>query len=270
MTAKDVILARKLGGGGGGGTEITDGIVVKARDADGYATEVDVYFDKINMGIFGLEFSARSSIKYLIGYKVERINFKRDIVSIGRGGFRYCNALSGQIEQCFESVKEIAQEALANSSIESAHFPLAYKSDGGIFESCSNLKSINMPILESGVDPYFAKNSSALVDVYLPRIKVVNNGSFAGCTSLKNIQIGSVGYGLSARHSGTFSGCTQTGLVITTYCKGANADVTLADFRNGATNATIIIKASEDTTYNDVAYAAGETMITSTVEEATT
>ena len=42
MTAKDVILARKLGGGGGG-TEITDGIVVKARDANGYATEVDFY-----------------------------------------------------------------------------------------------------------------------------------------------------------------------------------------------------------------------------------
>lgn len=269
MELKAIMLARKLGGGGGGGTEITDGIVVKARDSEGYATEVDVYFDKINMGIFGIEFTARASISYLIGYKVEKINFKRDVVSIGRGGFRYCNALSGQVEQCFASVEEIGEEALANSSIESAHFPLAYESGGGIFESCSNLKSINMPMLESGVNAYFAKNSSALIDVYLPRIRRVENNSFAGCTSLENIQIGSVGYGLAVRHSGTFFGCTQTGLVITAYCSGTNADVTLADFRNGATNATIIIKASEDTTYNDVAYAAGETMITSTVEAAT-
>ena len=44
------------GGGGGGGTEITDGIVVKARDADGYATEVDVYGE-----LFDAEFAYRSN-----------------------------------------------------------------------------------------------------------------------------------------------------------------------------------------------------------------
>ena len=52
MNAKDVILARKLGGGGGG-TEITDGIIVKARDADGYATEVDFYGTAIYRYQFG-------------------------------------------------------------------------------------------------------------------------------------------------------------------------------------------------------------------------
>ena len=37
----------------GGGAEITDGIVVKARDADGYATEVDFYGTAIYRYQFG-------------------------------------------------------------------------------------------------------------------------------------------------------------------------------------------------------------------------
>ena len=41
MTAKDVILARRLGGGGG--TEITNGIVVKEFNSGNFASSVKVY-----------------------------------------------------------------------------------------------------------------------------------------------------------------------------------------------------------------------------------
>lgn len=62
MTAKDVILARRLGGGsgGGGGDAITDGIVVKERDAAGYATVVDFYGTEIRVAQFygGSEYTA--------------------------------------------------------------------------------------------------------------------------------------------------------------------------------------------------------------------
>ena len=39
----EMLALKGMGGKGGVGTEITDGIVVKARDADGYATEVELY-----------------------------------------------------------------------------------------------------------------------------------------------------------------------------------------------------------------------------------
>lgn len=47
---------------------------------------------------------------------------------------------------------------------------------------------------------------------------------------------------------------------------GAKTDALIASIRDGATNATIIIKAAEDTTYGGKDYAAGDTIITSTPE----
>ena len=49
------------------------------------------------------------------------------------------------------------------------------------------------------------------------------------------------------------------------FTNAANVDNLLTNIRNGATNATIIIKAAEATTYNGTAYAAGATIITSEV-----
>lgn len=52
MTAKDVILARRLGGGsgGGGGDAITDGFVVTARDADGLVAAAPSLFAEVLPG----------------------------------------------------------------------------------------------------------------------------------------------------------------------------------------------------------------------------
>ena len=92
-----------------------------------------------------------------------------------------------------------------------------------------------------------------------------NKGAFTNCTSLQNCEIGSITHGVTEIGDYVFYGCTQTGLTITVYTTGAYADTALANIRNGATNATIIIKAAEATTYNGRVYAAGNNIISSSV-----
>jgi hypothetical protein len=78
------------------------------------------------------------------------------------------------------------------------------------------------------------------------------------------VQIGSVGHPAPTTNNQPFYGCTQSNLTITAYQTGANADTLVSNYRKNATNATIIIKASENTTYNGTSYSAGDTMVTST------
>ena len=87
MTAKDVILARRLGGGsgGGGGGAITDGIVVKERDADGYATVVDFYGTAVRIAQFygGNPYGSADITPFK---HLERINTKNILTSIDAYG----------------------------------------------------------------------------------------------------------------------------------------------------------------------------------------
>ena len=73
----EALLKEKLGGGGGGSTEITDGIVVKSRDADGYATEVDFYGTAIYRYQFGSFYANDFGFK-----KITSINLKNKRLSI--------------------------------------------------------------------------------------------------------------------------------------------------------------------------------------------
>lgn len=237
MKAKDVILARKLGGGGGGAA-ITDGIVVKARDADGYATEVDFYGTVVGNHQFGDEDSAHC------WSRLETVNFKTAVTEIGDCAFLNTNAKIG----IPKTVAKIGGGAFSKSKIVNVVIPYGCTFVNAAFSNCKQMLTY--------LDERPAKNSY-----------YTNSGQFNSCTALTSMVLGSVGYAVIGMRNNMFSGCTQTDLTITIYTTGANADGYLSAIRNGATNATIIIKAAEDTTYNDVAYAAGEVMITSTVEE---
>lgn len=122
--------------------------------------------------------------------------------------------------------------------------------------------------IEVGQSAFAAGGGAAyqkLVTVFLPKVTYIRSGVFSYQRSMVACQIGSVGYGITGFYNNTFfNNVTQSGLTITLFTSGAVADGLLAAARNGATNATIIIKASEDTTYGGVSYAAGDTMITST------
>lgn len=270
MTAKDVILARKLGGGGGG-TEITDGIVVKARDADGYATEVDLYcadntvqIDQFRSG------NGNNSIHPSTFYRLTKINIKNAVDKVKEYAFAWLTSLT-DLNIDFESLVSIGYNAFIGCSALSVDVALnkLTSDNAAVCFSSSGITGLSAPLFTS-VPNSFCSNCASLKNVYFPvvsQIGAYTANCFKNCVSLETAEFGSIGYSVRAARPDIFTGCTQTGLTITVYTTGTYADTLLANIRNGATNATIILKASEDTTYNGTSYAAGETMITSTVEE---
>ena len=260
MTAKDVILARKLGGGGGGGTEITDGIVVKARDSKGYATEIDYY--NSTGAIPRVEFGnpRTNGVGSWSASFITKINLKDNAYTVGSEAFYGCEKLT-TID--FSKFTEFPNAGSNNTGWHSQ------------FRGCSGLTVIDAPNLTGGLGVFAFYDCKGITTVNMPKINALHGygsagrGCFGGCTAMVEATFGSIGHPVETINIAAFGGCTQSGLTITVYTTAAYADTAVANIRNGATNATIIIKASEDTTYNDVSYAAGETMITSTVEAAT-
>ena len=218
-----------------GGAAVTDGIVVKARDANGYATEVDFYGTIVQPQQFYNRTIADGTWN-----KLQTVNFKNEVTEIKLRGFDHCrNVIFSQLD----SVITISDYALEENGSISLSFP--------------NLASV-------GTFSFLGMNE--LVTITLPKVTNFNkNGVLRGCTALQNVTIGSVGYAVTAMNNLAFQSDTQTGLTITVFTTGDKADTIVANIRNSATAATIVIKAAEATTYNGTSYAAGDTILTSEV-----
>lgn len=225
----DIVVENTQDGGGA----ITDGIVVKARDAEGYATEIDVYGE-----LFDAEFAYRSNVyNQQSGWnRLKIINLKTP-TKIPSACFSWLTNLEtiNGVENITEIVGSQSVGTMQSVSLIDCSFPNATYNGGSgrVFKNCPNLETI-----------------------YLPKVNgMLGGGNFIiqDCPALKTAELGSVGNGVNI---GTyaFQNCTQTGLTITIYCSSAKADANLTAIRNYATNATIIIK--DSTT--------GETIITST------
>ena len=219
----------------GGGTTLTDGIMVKARNANGYITEVDKYGD---CGAY--EFGANS-----VGYRdfpygyLETV-FLHDCDSLGDGAFqnRFITRIDG-----LENIVSCG---------------------GHCFQS-SGLETISLPSVTSVGSTCFRQVYTTCKNIYLPVLSSMGSYIFQSSTGLETVQIGSVGHPAPLTDSQPFYACTQATLTITAYATGANVDTLLANYRRNATAATIVIKASEATTYNGTSYAAGDTILTSEV-----
>ena len=118
------------------------------------------------------------------------------------------------------------------------------------------------------VGGYAFRANTALLSAYLPKVTRLHNDDltaiFRQCSSLQSFQLGSIGNGVTLLNRNICYGCNNIGLCVTVYCTGSSADSMLNAVRNYGTNATIIIKASEDTSYDGAYYTAGDTIITST------
>ena len=145
-----------------------------------------------------------------------------------------------------------------------------------ILESFANNPGNTLTTIEggSGVEEItqntFRSASYITSDLSFPKCTKLSGSAgmqFRDCIRLTNVTLGSVGYGMTEIASAqyTFYNCTQSGLTITIFTTGANVDSFLTKIRAGATAATIIIKASEATTYGGTSYAAGATIVNSTV-----
>ena len=265
------------------GAQVTDGIVVKARDAAGYATEVDFYsadgvvYPSQFVGADKATNGTPTAVRYL-----KKVNLKNRITALKSGAFEKTFALEqivGVDANPFEYVtsmdnkswRGIFQNCACPLNLSLPNFSGDIPNQAHSFcNAATGILSVSIPNATGVLHQYAFSNCTALKTVYLPKITGLNadasasRGVFRGCTALESVQIGSVGYSVTIANN-NFYGDTQTGLTITVYTTGAYADTALTNIRNGATNATIIIKAAEATTYNGTAYSAGETIITSEV-----
>lgn len=228
------------------GTTITDGIVVTARDAEGFPTEADVYGD-----IYPFQFSYNGSYYHnTIGWRsLSKLTLKSGQTVLKEDCFAYLPLvqLNG-----IEGITALAKSCFANTKLVEINLPNAVFSD------------LRTPF----------SGNTALKKLYCPKLTgKLTAGTYelvGGCTALEEAVLGSVGHTVLDDNSiNSFKGCTQSGLHITVFTNAANVDKLLAHIRNGATNATITIKAAADTTYNGTTYAAGNTILTSTPEAST-
>lgn len=255
--------------GGYSGGSISDGVEILERNATGFTTKARLYGSG---PVYAYQFACgnsngRNSIgpwqalaEIEVAYKpssIETLAFvglntltsftcdTSEVLSLGQNAFRLVTGIGAMT---FPKVTTMGSDVFMGSSITSASFPVFNgQVPNEAFRSCSNLASVSFP-------------RATKIGVYTSLV-------FKDCTALATAEFGSVGYPIIGIMNDAFSGCTQSGLTITVYTTGSYVSTLLANIRNGASNATIIIKASEATTYNGTSYAAGDTIVTSTPSE---
>lgn len=241
-------------GYGSGGTSITDGIVIKSTDSDGYVTEVDYYGEVLPRYIFG---AVRGDSTFSWS-RLSKINFKNTDVYVGWNNFYYCG------------LTELSTGAIKGRDPSKSWQYNVNSQQTSVFSNMKSLVTLSLPEFSGFLNHYEISGCTNLKTVYLPKVTKLashgrnNRGCFANDTKLETVQIGSIGHAVDGVDINPFGGCTQSGLTITLYTTGSYADTAVTNVRTGATNATIIIKASENTTYNGTSYNAGDTILTST------
>lgn len=170
------------------------------------------------------------------------------------------------------NVTSISSDAFVGSAITNLELPIGVTNLNRY--TFANMKSLEtftangVLAMEVGNSAGVMPNCTSLRTVMLPKCTLLTgygtaSGAFENATALETVQIGSVGYVVSSIQNRTFLGCTNASLEITIYTASQYVDTLLTNIRNGATNATIVIKAAVDTEYNGATYSAGDTILTS-------
>ena len=227
-------VARLVEGYGGGSIE--DGVIVTARDSNGHATAVEKYGD-CGPYEFGIGTYNYNRFPY---YGLETINL-HDCTTLMEGAM--FNASITNVSG-MENITSCGANAFYGINISEIVLSKATNIGGTCFRSLG----------------------SACKSVKLPVVQTVGSFIFQDAKTLESAQLGSVGHPCPMNGTAKmFYGCTQNNLTITVYQTGSNVDTLITNLRNsGGDNATIIVKASEATTYNGTSYAAGDTILTST------
>lgn len=256
------------------GTTITDGIVVKERDADGYATEVDFYGHQIRTEQFGCQYEADNPFRHLA-----KVNVKQAITAIGPRAFDNNVSLQTLTGVDFGAITSIGSRAFFNVQrlalgdvdlVSLAKYP-----EDGIFQNCGGITKLTVHA-DGNIHYNLCNKCNSLTDIVIDGSVYFTDGftdsgyaALGRNTALVNCKIGGIGKPCKGTSQAMLRGCTNANLIVEIYVAGADADTAVSNIRNGATNATIIIKAAADTTYNGAAYAAGDTILTSTPEAST-
>lgn len=228
------------GGGNNASSKQTVNITYHGTEVYRFGTPYDGYWWNINA----------SFADAITEIKTGAFNNKAQAAS----GFK----LSLSADDNFASLTTLGQECFRGTGLEVANFPevtTLMGNGGGQFAQCRFLTSLILPKLTNFANIDF-------IDTPTPHSIAYNLGN----TVLTEVQIGSVGYGITSFPSGgDFAGATNASLVITFYCEGAMVDTIKTAMRTGAngnTTATIVFKASADTTYGGQSFSAGDTILT--------
>jgi len=255
-----------LADGYGQGEGISDGVEILERGSDGFATKARLYGSG---PVYESQFSCgNSNGRNAIGpwQKIEEIEVAYKPTSIGSRAFVGLNTLTSFTCDISE-VQSVGQSAFrATTGLGALVFPKVTTIGSTCFTS-SGITGASFPLFNDQIPNETFQTCTSLTTVSFPRatkIGAYSSNVFKNCTALATADFGSVGYPISDIRPDAFSGCTQSTLTITVYTNGTNVDAHISNIRNGATNATIIIKASEATTYGGTSYAAGDTILTST------
>ena len=192
----------------------------------------------------------------------------------------------GNIEYGWKTA--VLRNGFAQTAIEHITFPTGLKILGGFygckylkridipegvtalsadcFRLCSNLETVSIPDSLIEVQTNAFDSCSRINELSLPHVtSLPSEAIFANMISLDHIVVGSVGYGVIACDYRNFMYTYNPSLVIEFFTTANYVDRILANIRNGAVSAKIIVKASTDTVYNGTTFAAGETILTSEV-----
>lgn len=229
-------------------------------------------------------------------YQLEKLIIPASVVNFSTGNnpvFSGCPKLKtaspigegGNIEYGWDT--QIPPYAFSTTNLEDVSFPETLTVVGG-FYNCYYLKSLEIPASVNTIDSYafytcrnletvtgtegiIAMNGSnnfascqAIKTLNLPKVTYIVQAAFSNMVALENITLGSIDYGVTYIRNDAFSYTYNPNLNIEIYTTSSYVDSLLANTRNGAVSATIIIKASQDTVYHGVTYSAGDIILTST------
>ena len=232
------------------GAAITDGIVVKARDANNFPTEIDIYGENIHEYMFGSNYSSDTSN----GWKyVETVNFKSAVKTIGAYAFIGCNAYVPTIP---DGVHTIGAGAFRSCG-KNTGFEIV------IPDSVNNMG--NEILRNADVSRYIHRNARNLYRYGSSGENISLGNPFYNGAPTQYCQYGDIGYEPVTDVYYQKFPSSREGMTMVIYTVGASVDSLLTEFRKRNTTSVFIAKAAQDTTYNNVAYAAGETMLTSEV-----
>lgn len=239
------------------GATITDGIIINSRDSNNRPSDIDYYGEFVSAQGLG---SPNGTVGFGAGLTKVVFHGTKSLANEALALTRQLTTITG----LFENLSYIGSSAFSQCGYEGE---VTIKSDATYGNyPFQNSKFSKLTILSStNPTEAFCYNNKVITDFEAKFIKSAPYRLLGGCTALERVELGSVGNSITSVHNGSFQGVTQTGLTIIIYTTGSYADTALANARNGATNATIIIKASENTTYNNVSYSAGDTIVASTV-----
>lgn len=134
------------------------------------------------------------------------------------------------------------------SELEEIHAPVFAGRMSNFLRNCAKLKIVDIPGV-TALAAYIFSGCSQLETLNFPNMSNDqyawrDSATFRGCTSLKNVQFGSIGHSAYPTGESTrspFAMCKQADLTITIYVPD-DAELPIANQPWGATNATIVYR----------------------------